>query len=107
MLIAAQFVQAFGWSLWSVHGGSTRQIPVPDAVRGRVNGSFLFLVRGMTAVGSFLAAFIAERSGVTGTLIIAAVGVLAGSLWLLRAGLWSMRSAPRGTEKAVIAVTAS
>jgi len=41
ILIIAQLVQAFGWSIWSVHQGSTRQMLVADEIRGRVNGSFL------------------------------------------------------------------
>lgn len=94
LLITAQFVQSFGWSIWSVHQGSTRQILVPDAVRGRVNGSFLFLVRGVTSVGGFAGAAIVSLTSVRGTLAIAAIGVLVGSLWLLPANLLQMKTTP-------------
>ena len=91
ILIIAQLVQAFGWSIWAVHQGSTRQILVADEIRGRVNGSFLFLVRGMTAIGGFLGAALADAFGVHWTLAIGAVGVLAGTLWLIPANLPAMR----------------
>ncbi|MGI8486294.1 MAG: MFS transporter [Thermomicrobiales bacterium] len=104
ILIIAQLVQAFGWSIWSVHQGSTRQMLVADTIRGRVNGSFLFLVRGMTAIGGFLGAALAGAFGVHWTLVISAVGVLAGTLWLIPANLQTMRSLPDSPEQNTIVI---
>lgn len=104
ILVIAQLVQAFGWSIWSVHQGSTRQMLVADEIRGRVNGSFLFLVRGMTAIGGFLGAALADSFGVHWTLVIAALGVLAGTLWLIPANLLAMRTLPDSPEQIMIVI---
>ena len=93
-LIVGLLLHAFGWSLWSVHQGSTRQLLAPDRIRGRVNGSFLFIVRGMTAVGGFVGAGLAAAVGVQTTLVVTVAGALVGSAWLLVPGLIRLRVLP-------------
>ncbi len=90
-LIVGLLLHAFGWSLWSVHQGSTRQLLAPDRIRGRVNGSFLFMVRGMTAVGGFVGAGLAAAVGVQTTIVVTVAGALVGSAWLLVPGLIRLR----------------
>ena len=91
LIIVGQFVHAFGWSLWSVHQGSTRQFLAPVDVRGRVNGRFLFIVRGTTAIGGFLGAALAQAVGVAVTITVGVAGTLAGTLWLLIAPVVQLR----------------
>lgn len=98
VLMTGLFIHAFGWSLWSVHQGTTRQLLAPDRVRGRVNGSFLFIVRGTTAVGGFLGAGLAASIGVTATTVVAAAGMLLGTLWLLVPRLLHLRGSTIAVE---------
>lgn len=94
-LIVGLLVHAFGWSLWGVHQGSTRQLLAPDRIRGRMNGSFLFIVRGMTALGGFLGAGLAATVGVQATIIVTVAGALLGSAWLLVPSLIRLRELPQ------------
>jgi MFS family permease len=82
-LVAGLLVHAFGWSLWGVHQGTMRQLLVPDPLRGRVNGSFLFIVRGATAIGGFIGAALAAGLGVTATIIVAAAVASLSTAWLI------------------------
>jgi MFS family permease len=83
ILITGQIVHMFGWSIWAVHQGSTRQLLIPDDMRGRVNGSFLFFVRGVTSLGGFAGGVLAARMGVVPTLVVACAGTLFATGWLL------------------------
>lgn len=83
ILIFGLMLHAFGWSLWGVHQGTTRQLLIPDRLRGRVNGSFLFIVRGATAVGGFTGAALAAGIGVTATLVAAVAAAILATAWLL------------------------
>lgn len=94
-LVVGLLVHAFGWSLWAVHQGSTRQLLAPDRIRGRMNGSFLFIVRGMTALGGFLGAGLAATVGVQATIVVTVAGALLGSAWLLVPGLIRLRELPQ------------
>jgi MFS family permease len=99
VLIAGLLAHAFGWSLWSVHQGSTRQLLAPETIRGRVNGSFLFIVRGTTALGGFLGAALAATLGVRATVVVTVVGAVCGSVWLLVPSLIKLRQ-PRELDGA-------
>jgi MFS family permease len=98
VLLVSQIMQAFGWAIWGVNQGSTRQLLVPDRLRGRVNGSFLFLVRGVTSLGGFAGGVLAGGAGVVPTLVIGATGSLLGIGWLLASPLWSLREQPMPTD---------
>jgi MFS family permease len=93
-LVTGQAVHTFGWSLWAVHQGTTRQLLVPDRLRGRVNGAFLFVVRGVTALGGFAGAGLAAGLGIVPTLLIGSAGVMAGSAWLLTPTLLGLHEQP-------------
>lgn len=83
VLVIGQFVSSFGWTQWAIHQGSTRQLITPDPLRGRVTAAFLFIVRGVTALGGFAAAVTAAIIGTVPTLGIAVAGVIVSTGWLL------------------------
>lgn len=97
-LIIGLLLHAFGWSLWGVHQGTTRQLLAPDRIRGRMNGSFLFIVRGTTALGGFLGAALAAAFGVRPTIIITAAGALLGTVWLLIPSMVKLREPLEPTD---------
>ena len=86
VLIAARFVNAFGWTVWDVHRQTVQQLTTPTALLGRVNGSALFLARGGQALGGFVGAALAVALGATGTLVVGGVGAVAAVLVLLGSG---------------------
>ncbi len=97
-LILGLLLHAFGWSLWGVHQGTARQQLAPDRVRGRMNGSFLFIVRGTTALGGFLGAGLAAAFGVRATITITTTGVLLGTVWLLIPSVAKLREPLEPTD---------
>ncbi len=98
LAIVSQVLQAFGWSVWAIHQGSTRQILVPPRLQGRVNGSFLFLVRGATSIGGFAGGVLVAWAGVTHTLVIGALGSSLSVAWLVASPLWKLRTRPAPVE---------
>jgi predicted MFS family arabinose efflux permease len=94
LLVVAYTVHSFGWSLWAVNQGSVRQGLAPDRMRGRVTASFLFLVRSATPLGALAGGALGEGLGVTPTLVIAAVGLLSSTVWLLLSPLRHVREQP-------------
>jgi MFS family permease len=85
VLIGARLCNAFGWTVWQVHQETTQQLVTPVRLLGRVNGSMLFVVRGMGALGGFAAAALAAAHGVVPTLVIGAVGAALAVVALLAA----------------------
>lgn len=83
LLIGSRLVNAFGWTLWEVHQETTQQLLVPNRLRGRVNGSTLFVTNGADSLGAFTGAGLAAVVGVFPTLAIGAVGAVLATGWLL------------------------
>ncbi|MEQ7123711.1 MFS transporter [Actinopolymorpha sp. B11F2] len=94
LLVLSRLVNAFGWTLWEVHQETTQQLLTPSTLRGRVNGSVLFIVQGVDALGGFVGAGLAPLLGVLPTLAVGAIGALAGTAWLATSKLWRLRTPP-------------
>lgn len=84
MLIASRVINAFGWAIWQVHQETTQQLVTPDAMRGRVTGSSLFLVRGAGAFGGYIAAIMASQLGLVPVVVVSSFGTLLSVPWLLK-----------------------
>ncbi len=83
-LMAARAVNSFGWSLWEVHKETTQQQLVSDSMRGRVNGSVLFLSGAMLALGSAAGAAVVSLIDLVPTLLIGGAGTMLAIGWVLR-----------------------
>src|SRR4051794_10693710 len=83
-------IHQFGWSIWAVTQGSTRQALVPDHLRGRVTASFLLLVRAAPPLGALLGGAIGDWAGVQTTLMLAAPGLVLASAWLFLSPVWRL-----------------
>ncbi|MET9019634.1 MFS transporter [Actinopolymorpha sp. NPDC004070] len=94
LLVFSRLVNAFGWTLWEVHQETTQQLLAPAGLRGRVNGSVQFVVRGVDALGAFAGAGLAALLGVFPTLAAGAAGALLGTAWLATSRLWGLRTPP-------------
>ena len=102
LLIVSYALSQFGWSVWGVNQGSTRQSLVPDRLQGRVTASFLFLVRGATPLGALVGGARGGWIGVTPTLVVAAAGLLLSSVWLIISPLWRLREPPLPADDLLI-----
>jgi MFS family permease len=83
MLATAQLVGDLTRSVYLVHETSLRQTVTPDRLLGRVNASTTFVSLGMLPVGAVTAGVTASQIGARATLLVAALGMLASTGWLL------------------------
>ena len=87
--VAAAFLgasQLFGdmaYPIYDIHELTLRQSVTPPEVLGRVNASMQMIFKGFWPLGAIVGGLIAQRYGVRFTLTVAALGILASSLWLV------------------------
>ncbi len=101
LLVVAYTAHSFGWSVWAVTQGSTRQSLVPDRLQGRVTASFLCLVRGVAPLGALLGGALGNLVGVAATFEVAAAGLLLSTIWLILSPLWHLREPPVPSDDTV------
>ena len=61
---------------------------------GRVNASMRVLEIGLAAVGALVGGLLGDLVGVRATLLVAALGILASVLWLVRSPVRFLHAAP-------------
>jgi MFS family permease len=93
-LMLGRLVNSFGWTLWDIHHETLQQQLLPDRIRGRVNGSVMFLGGSALTFGSAAGAGLVVLFDVLPTLIIGGVGTLLAAGWLLAIKLWTVRESP-------------
>jgi predicted MFS family arabinose efflux permease len=99
-LIAVLYcVHSFGWAVWAVTQSSVRQSLAPHRLQGRVTASFLFIVRGATPLGALAGGSLGDFLGITPTFIIAGIGLLLSTVWLLISPLWALKEQPPPIEE--------
>lgn len=81
-LMVTRLLNSFGWTVWEVHRETVQQRLLADAVRGRVNGTVLFVGGAALAAGMAAGAGIVALVGVVPTLVIGGVGTLLATAWL-------------------------
>jgi hypothetical protein len=67
-----------------IHEVSLRQVLTPEGLLGRVNASGGFLVQGIAPLGALMAGLLATATSPRAVLWIAAVGILAAGIWVMR-----------------------
>jgi MFS family permease len=70
-------------SIYDISEVSLRQAVTPDRIRGRVNATRSFAFFGVMPVGSVLGGVLGAAIGVHPVLLLAAVGLLCASLWIV------------------------
>jgi MFS family permease len=68
--------------IYNVHETSLRQAITPDHLLGRVNSVMQLLTRGIWPIGAIAGGLLAQATSARTTLWVAALGLLASSLWL-------------------------
>jgi MFS family permease len=83
LLTIAEFGSGLGVMVLDVSLGSFQAAVIPDQLRSRVWGAILVVNWGVRPIGALAGGFIAAFIGLEATMWIAAVGGIAGVLWLL------------------------
>jgi MFS family permease len=83
LLTTAEFLSGIGVMVLDVGLGSVQAAMIPDQLRSRVWGAILFVNWGIRPIGALGGGLLAGAIGLRPTMWIAAVGGLAGVLWLL------------------------
>lgn len=98
MLFLAEFGSGFGVMMLDISGGTIQQALIPDRLRARVSGAYMFVNYGVRPLGSLLGGALATWIGMHAALWIATLGSLLGGLTLLPSCLPRLRSLPEATE---------
>ena len=93
-LFLAEFGSGFGVMMLDISFGAISAALVPDRLRARVSGSFNVVNYGVRPVGAFLGGVLGSTIGVRETLWIAAIGALAGFVWLLPSPIPALKELP-------------
>lgn len=91
LLTAAEFFSGIGVMILDVGLFSFQAAVIPDQLRSRVWGAILFVNWGIRPIGALGGGLLAAAIGLRPTMWIAAVGGLAGVLWLLPSPMSQVR----------------
>lgn len=94
LLAAAEFFSGIGVMVLDVGLYSFQAAVIPDQLRARIWGAILFVNWGVRPVGALAGGLLAGAIGLRPTMWIAAVGGLAGVLWLLPSRMAQVRDVP-------------
>jgi MFS family permease len=82
LLMLAWFLLALG-AIYDISELSLRQAVTPDQLRGRVNATRYFAFFGVIPIGALLGGALGATIGLRTTLVVAAIGLLFASLWIV------------------------
>jgi predicted MFS family arabinose efflux permease len=89
VLLAAQALDLIH-PLYDVNALTLRQTTTPDHLQGRVNATMHVIARGVIPFGALAGGTLGDAIGMRPTLLVAAVGITLGALWLARSrGRWN------------------
>lgn len=94
LLFVFEFGTGFGVMLLDITGGAIQQALVPDRIRARVSGAFMMVNFGVRPLGALAGGVLGTAIGLRPTLWVAAVGGLAGVLFLLSSPIPRLRELP-------------
>jgi MFS family permease len=91
LLASGGLLANFGLTVSTVNQASLTQHLIPQAALGRVSASHQFLITATVPFGALLSGVLGEAFGMRATVLIAALGTIAGTLPLLLSPLRSLR----------------
>lgn len=83
LLLAGHFFLGMSHPIYNINQVSLRQSITPHRLQGRMNASMRFMVWGTMPIGSLIGGGLGEIIGLRPTLLVGAIGVMLGSLWVL------------------------
>jgi MFS family permease len=100
MLFLAEFGAGLGVMLLDISAGSIFQAIVPDRLRARFSGSYMFVNYGVRPLGALTGGLLGGSIGMRPTLWLATTAAIGGVLWLLPSPIARMRELPEAAELA-------
>jgi MFS family permease len=91
LLAVAEFLSGVGIMLLDIGLGAVQTALIPDRLRARVAGAYIFVNWGVRPLGALAGGLLAGAIGLRPTMWIASVGAIAGVLWLLPSGIARVR----------------
>jgi MFS family permease len=91
LLTVAEFGSGVGVMILEVGLASVQAAVIPDGLRSRVWGAILFVNWGVRPLGALGGGLLAGAIGLRSTMWIAAIGGMAGVLWLLPSRMSKVR----------------
>jgi MFS family permease len=98
VIALAEAVWGFSVVVYVVHSVSLRQMLTPDRLQGRAAASLRFVSWGIAPFGFLLGGVLGEWIGLTGTLLVAAVGPALSVVWLFLSPVPGLRGNPSDRE---------
>jgi predicted MFS family arabinose efflux permease len=100
LLTVAEFGSGIGIMILDIGLGALQTALIPDALRSRVAGAYVFVNWGVRPVGALAGGLLAGAIGLESTMWIAAAGAITGVLWLLPTPLSRVREIGDGAPDA-------
>jgi predicted MFS family arabinose efflux permease len=91
MLMLAQLFGDALHTIYDITAISLRQSITPDRMLGRANASLQMLIAGVGPIGALIGGVLAEAIGVRATLLVACLGILLSTLWVIFSPIRSIR----------------
>jgi MFS family permease len=98
MLFLAEFGSGLGVMILDISAASIFAALVPHRLRSRVSGAYMVVNNGVRPVGALTGGFLGSTIGLRPTLWIAAIGAIAGFLWILPSPIPKMRELPDSAD---------
>lgn len=94
MMFIPQFFGDMMATIAGVNELSLRQSITPDHLLGRTNASMHFISGGLNTLGLVTGGLLGDMIGPRSTLLIAVIGFMLSTLWLVFSPLWKLRMSP-------------
>jgi MFS family permease len=90
-MLFAQFFGDIAWEVYAINEVTLRQLVVRPRLMGRANATMQFLAGGAGPIGALVAGALAQVTSARVALLVAVLGMLAATLWLVFSPLWRFR----------------
>jgi MFS family permease len=99
MLGVAEFLSGVGVMVLDVSLGALFAALIPDPLRSRVSGAYIFVNYGIRPLGALGGGLLATATDLRTTMWVAAIGAIAGVFWLLPSPMPHLRTLPEPTSR--------
>src|SRR2546426_2161713 len=99
LLFLAEFGSGLGVMILDISAASIFQALVPDRLRARFSGAYMFVNYGVRPLGALVGGALGSALGLRTTLWIGAAGAIAGGLFLLTSPVPHLRRLPEAAEE--------
>jgi MFS family permease len=99
LLTLSYFIGGLGSTVANIQVVSLRQAVTPYRMLGRMSASYRFIAYGPIPFGAMLGGGLGDAIGLRSTLVVAAAGLFASSLWIVFSPIRTLRTIPEQIEE--------